>query len=105
VGERRVACGPYGLSYTFEQPIRHLLPKSHATDPKKYYILYNRVLGLRQRGRGKLYLAKLKDHVLLSPKSRPPPESLNELLEADLLKHVQKGSTLHTDGAQAYPNP
>jgi hypothetical protein len=81
---------------------RHLLPKNHATKPQKYYQLFVRVAGLRTRGRGKLYLRLLKNHVLVPPKSRPPPESIEELLDADLLRHAGKGSMVHPDGAPAY---
>ena len=82
---------------------KHLLPKQHAQHPEPYYQLFVRVGGLRQRGRGWLHIEKLKDHVLLPPKARPPPESKEEWLEADILRHAGKGSMIHPDGAQCVP--
>jgi len=84
------------------QAYQHLLPKSHATNPKPYYILYIRVAGVKQRGNGKLFIAFFKHHVLLPPKSRPPPESFEELVETEVVKRVGKRSHGHADGAQGF---
>ena len=69
-----------------------------------YFLNYIRVVGLRQRGGGRLYLSFLPPK-LLPPKSRPPPISEEELINSGILKRAKPGScVVHTDGAQAYPS-
>ena len=82
---------------------QHLLPEKHATSPEKYYQLFHRVAGLRPRGRGKFYIKFVRHHTLVPPKARPPPESIDEILETDILSRGRKGSVLHSDGAPCYP--
>ncbi len=49
-----------------------------------------------------MFLALVKGHVLLPPKARPPPESINELLDVDFPARAGKGGMAHPDGAPAY---
>jgi hypothetical protein len=68
----------------------------------KYFLSYFRVIGLRQRGHGKMYMHVLPPK-LLPPGSKPPPLSESELLNCKILKRLKKGSVVtHSDGAQAY---
>ena len=88
---------------------RHLHPKT--TDNSKralrlrkapYFLCYLRVLGLRKRGAGKIYLA-IGDFTLLPPRSVPPPENTVEVVKSKLLSRAKAGSVLHFDGAHAWP--
>ena len=65
----------------------------------KYFLTYIRVLGLRKRGGGRLFIHMLPP-VCLPPKSKPPPESEAEVMQSGLLKRAKKGSAVvHSDGA------
>ena len=65
----------------------------------KYFLTYIRVLGLRKRGSGRVFVHMLPP-VCLPPKSKPPPESEVEVIQSGLLKRARKGSTvIHSDGA------
>ena len=69
-----------------------------------YFLCYIRVVGLRRRGGGRVYMSFLPPK-LLPPKSRPPPISEDELINSRILKRAKPGScVVHTDGAQAYPS-
>jgi len=88
---------------------KHLHPKESCRTKRanrlrraKYYLLHIRVLGLRKRGSGKVFMA-FGDDILVPPRSRPPPENLDEVLKSDLFKRVQNKATVHFDGAQAWP--
>lgn len=70
----------------------------------KYYLNYVRVIGLRQRGAGKVYLRFLPPRPL-PPGSKPPPLSNSELLRSRILHRcLPKSTVLHADGARAYPS-
>ena len=69
----------------------------------KYYLNYKRVLGLRKRGGGKVFIRFLPPH-LVPPRSTPPPESAQEVKSSGILRHAKPGAcVVHSDGAQAYP--
>ena len=74
-----------------------LLKKSHP-----YYLNYIRVIGLRKRGCGRVFVHFLPPK-LLPPKSRPPPVSEQEVIDSGILKRAKPGScVIHSDGALAY---
>ena len=69
----------------------------------KYYLNYVRVIGLRKRGAGKVFLKFLPPRPL-PPGSKPPPLSNAELLRSRILNRcLPKTTVLHSDGALAYP--
>ena len=81
---------------------KHLEPKLKKGQKKpKYWLVYLRVIGIRQRGGGKT-IVKFLPHKLLRPKAKPPPITKEELIESGLLKRCRKGSVIFSDGAKAY---
>ena len=69
-----------------------------------YHLNYIRVVGLRQRGGGRVYLRFLPPKPV-APQAKPPPIGNEELKASGILKHVKEGnaSVVHADGAHAYP--
>lgn len=87
---------------------RHLHPKASDKSKRaanlrkaKYFLMYLRILALRKRGSGKIYIA-FGDDVLLPPRSRPPPENIEEVLRSKLLDRAAEKSVIHFDGALAW---
>ena len=77
---------------------KKLMDKSHP-----YLLNSVRVVGLRKRGGGRVYIRFLPSK-LLPPKARPSPISEGELISSGIPKRAKPGScVIHTDGAQAYP--
>jgi hypothetical protein len=68
----------------------------------KHFLMYLRVLGLRKRGREKLYIA-FADQMLLPPRSRPPPSNTEEIVQSGILDRAAAKSVVHFDGAPAWP--
>jgi hypothetical protein len=88
---------------------KHLHPKADDKSSRaqglrkaKYFLLYIRILGLRKRGSGKMYMA-FGDPVLLPPRSKPPPENKSEVLRSNILSRAGAKSVIHFDGAHAWP--
>ena len=68
-----------------------------------YHINYWRIVGLRKRGNGRVYI-RILPPCLLPPGSKPPPISVQELLQSKILHRVLRRSTVvHSDGAVSYP--
>ena len=75
-----------------------LLKKKHP-----YYLNYWRIIGLRKRGGGRVYIRFLPPKPLPLGSS-PPPLSEDELIESKILKRARpRSSVCHSDGAQSYP--
>jgi hypothetical protein len=69
--------------------------------PPPYWLLYVRVIGLKRRGGGKIYI-KFLPYKLVRPKGKPPPLSSAELVSCGILRRCGKGSVVFSDGAKAY---
>ena len=68
----------------------------------RYYISFLRVVGMRQRGAGKVFIYVLPPK-LLPPGSSPPPISESEVRQCGLLRRAKpKSSVVHSDGAPNY---
>ena len=76
-------------------------PKVRLGDPPKYWLLYVRVIGLRERGGRKMVVAFLPNKLVM-PRAKPPPLSNEELTRCGLLKRCAKGRVVFSDGAKAY---
>jgi len=76
-------------------------PKCAGGKKPRYWLLYVRVIGVRQRS-GKKVFVRFLPHKLVRPNAKPPPLSNEELIRSGLLNRCGRGSVVFTDGAKAY---